>query len=83
MKRLLPVLLAAFLLTGCSSYYKIVDNDLNRSYYTKSITSRKSGAVTFTDAATGAKITLMEHAQMKITKDEYNAVVNPDSVKTK
>jgi|GEM_PF-1788296 len=83
MKRLLPILLAAFLLTGCSSYYKIVDNDSNRSYYTKSINSRKSGAVTFKDATTGAKITLMEYAQMKISKDEYNAVVSPDSAKLK
>jgi len=79
MKRLLPLLIAAFLLMGCSSYYKIVDTGSNRVFYTKSISNKKSGAITFTDASSGDKVTLIECTQRKISKEEYEDSVNKQS----
>ena len=76
MKRLLPLLMAAFLLMGCSSYYKIVATDTNRVFYTKSISNKKSGAITFTDANSGEKVTLLQCSQKKISKEEYQDSVN-------
>ena len=77
MKRLLPLLLPAFLMTGCASYYKITETKNNRVYYTTSYSSKKSGAITFKDAATGAKVTLLEHSMQKIDKEEFENNVNP------
>ena len=79
MKRLLPALLAAFLLTGCSTYYRVTDTKSNRVYYTKSLSDKKSGAVQFKDASSEEKVTLMAHSVKKISKDEFNSNVNKEA----
>ena len=77
MKKLIPTLLVAFLLTGCSTYYRVTDTKTNRVFYTKSISNKKSGAVQFKDVNTEEKVTLMAHSVKKISKDEFNSNLNP------
>ncbi len=77
MKRLIPALLAAFLLTACSSYYRVTGTNTNRVFYTKSIENKKSGACKFKDVNTEEKVTLMEYTVKKISKDEFNSNINP------
>ena len=77
MKRLFPALLAAFLLTACSSYYRVTDTNTNRVFYTNSISHKKSGAIHFKDANTEESVTLMEHSVKKISKEDFNSNLNP------
>ena len=77
MKRLIPALLAAFLLTACSSYYRVTDTNTNRVFYTKSISNKKSGACQFTDVNSQEKVTLMEYSVKKISKEDFNSNLNP------
>ena len=77
MKRLFLALLAAFLLTACSSYYRVTDTNTNRVFYTKSISNKKSGAIQFKDVNSEESVTLMEHSVKKISKDDFNSNINP------
>ena len=76
MKRLLPALVAALVLTACSSYYRVTDTKSNRVYYTKSISNKKSGAIQFKDANSEESVTLMAHSVKKISKDDFNSNLN-------
>ncbi|MHC4954482.1 MAG: hypothetical protein ACYTGZ_11390 [Planctomycetota bacterium] len=71
MKRLIPLLLAASFLAGCTSYYRVTDLRSNRVYFTKSISHKKSGAAIFKDAQSKETVTILEHSEKKISKAEY------------
>ena len=70
------VAVAALLLTGCTSYYKVTDPTSNKVYYTTSNVSERyksTGAVTFTDSTTGSQVTLQSSEVKKLTKEEYES----------
>lgn len=74
----LPLLaVAAASLAGCTTYYKVTDATTQRAYYTTKVDDSKltSGAVRFTDAATGAEVTLQSSEVQKISKQQYDTAV--------
>lgn len=64
--------------SGCgSSYYRVRDtSNTDNTYYTKSYKSRRAGTISFTDARSGAKVTLQNSAVQKISREEWNGAVN-------
>jgi len=67
---LIAILLAA---AGCGGhYYRVTDPASGRIYYTRDVdTKRRTGAVDFKDAKTGAKVTLQSSQVDKITEAQY------------
>ena len=59
------------LLAGCMNYYQVTDTVNGTKYYTKSVKDYKSGAVSFTDKKSGARVTLQNHAVKPIDRDTY------------
>lgn len=64
--------------SGCgSSYYRVRDTaNTDNTYYTKSYKTRRAGTISFTDARSGAKVTLQNSAVQKISREEWNGAVN-------
>ncbi len=70
------VVVAACLLSGCTSYYQVTDPASGRTFYTTDVDqSKKGGFVEFTDAKTKAQVTLQSSEVTKISKDQYKAAV--------
>jgi hypothetical protein len=62
---------AACTLMGCA-HYKVTDPSSGKVYYTDDVDrDKKQGRVTFTDAKTGAEVTLQSSDVQKISKEEY------------
>jgi uncharacterized protein YceK len=70
----LTALLVA-LLSGCATYYKVSDPNSSNVYYTTDIDKEKSGAISFTDAKSKAKVTLQSSAITEISSDEWDKAV--------
>ena len=70
----LAALLVA-LLSGCATYYKVSDPNSSNVYYTTDIDKEKSGAISFTDAKSKAKVTLQSSAITEISSDEWDKAV--------
>lgn len=64
-------------LTGCTSYYKINDPTTNRTYYTNDYDNETGGAVVFTDAATGAKVTVQNSEVIEINAATFKEGIAP------
>lgn len=65
---LLPTLAAC----GGGKYYLVTDTSSGRVYYTRDVdTKRRTGAVDFKDAKSGAKVTLQSSQVEKITEAQY------------
>lgn len=64
---------AALVVAGCSTYYKAVDPQSGREYYTKEIDDVKGGAVKLKDARSGAVITLQSSEVKEISEKEFEA----------
>jgi hypothetical protein len=59
-------------LSGCGSYYAVRDPAGRTDYYTTEIDSAGlSGAIKFTDARSGAVVTLQSSEVRKISKEEF------------
>lgn len=71
MRRML--LFALLALAGCGGHhYRVTDTSSGRVYYTRDVdTKRRTGAVDFKDAKTGAKVTLQSSQVEKISKAQY------------
>jgi hypothetical protein len=67
------LLVALLLLGACSGkYYRVTDTSSGRVYYTRDVdTKRRSGAVDFKDAKSGAKVTIQSSQVEKITEAQY------------
>jgi hypothetical protein len=65
--------LSLFLLAACGgSYYRVKDTASGRVYYTRDVdTKRRTGAVDFKDAKSGAKVTLQSSEVEKISEADY------------
>ncbi|MGH8682693.1 MAG: hypothetical protein ACREVS_18350 [Burkholderiales bacterium] len=68
MKRL--AVLAAVLVAGCASYYRVTDPGTGRAYYTEKV-ERKNGTVMFKDAKTGAEVTMTSSVVLEVSGDEF------------
>lgn len=66
-----------FVISGCASYYKVVDPDSNRVYYTDSIHKKGNGVIQFKDEATKTHVTLPQSEIMEITEDQFKANIHP------
>jgi hypothetical protein len=60
------------LAVGCASYYQITDPTTGKVYYSDGLDQSSSGATVFTDAKTGAKITLQNSEVSKISEAQFN-----------
>ena len=72
---LLPCLCLPLLASGCASYHQVTDPSTKKVYYTKHLRSRRRGAVIFTDAATGQKVTLQNSEVKQITHRQFDQAV--------
>ncbi|HVJ10359.1 MAG TPA: hypothetical protein VNC62_02195 [Burkholderiales bacterium] len=71
-RKLLCAMVLALPLSGCGSYYLVRDPAGNTAYYTDDIDSAgMNGAIKFTDARSGAVVTLQSSEVRKISKDEF------------
>ena len=77
MKRLMGLGLGFLLIFGCGgkTYWMVNDLNTNNVYYTQGINNLSGGAVIFTDAQTGNRVTLQNHGEKKMTEEEFKAAV--------
>jgi uncharacterized protein YceK len=68
MRRL--AVLAAVLVAGCASYYKVTDPATGRAYYTEKV-ERTNGTIMFKDAQTGAEVTMTSSVVLEVSSDEF------------
>jgi uncharacterized protein YceK len=64
------VVIAAVLLAGCASYYRVTDPGSGRAYYTEKV-ERKNGTIMFKDAKTGAEVTMTSSVVLEVPKAEF------------
>lgn len=72
MRRLLLAAFALVMLAGCQQYYRVIDPQTNRIYYTRDVDRTGSGAVTLTDDRDGDIVTLQNSEIEKITEQQYD-----------
>jgi hypothetical protein len=72
---LLCCLCLTLLVSGCASYHCVTDPTTKTVYYTKHLKNKRNGAVVFTDAATGQKVTLQNSEIKKIKRSEFDQAV--------
>lgn len=74
----ISVVSAAVLLAGCGGGpYRIRESaSADSTYYAKSFKRQKDGTISFTDARTGAKVTLQSSVVEEIPRDEWRGAVN-------
>jgi outer membrane protein assembly factor BamE (lipoprotein component of BamABCDE complex) len=66
----------AFVLSGCASYYKVMDPVSGKVYYTEDIDHKENGAIRFKDEVSKSRVTLTESEIMEITEDQYKANIH-------
>jgi len=72
MCRSIVLLSAGLLVAACaSSYFKVTDPASKNVYYTEKVERAGGGAASFTDARSGAMVTLQNSEVKEINKDEY------------
>jgi hypothetical protein len=80
--RILRLFIAALsfsLLAGCfSNYYEVKDPGSDKTYYTNKIKENREGSISFSDATTGANVTIQNSEVREIKKDEFKAAVPND-----
>ncbi|MBA3036802.1 MAG: hypothetical protein FP814_09945 [Desulfobacterium sp.] len=64
-------------ISGCASYYKIVDPVSKKVYYSDSVDKKGNGAIQFKDEVSKNKVTLPQSEVMKVTEDQYKAETRP------
>jgi len=65
------VVLSGVLATACASYYKVMDPTSGTVYYTEKVDRGSGGAVTFTDAKSGADVTIQNSEVKEISEKEF------------
>lgn len=66
----------AFALSGCASYYKVMDPVSGKTYYTDDISTQANGAIRFKDEVSKARVTLPVSEVMEITEDQYKSHIH-------
>lgn len=62
-----------FVITGCGSYYKILDPTTDKIYYADDLDRKKDGSVEFVDALTGSEVRIENSEVTEINKEEFKA----------
>ncbi len=77
--RLAGLVLACVLMSGCAAkYYRVTDADTGKTYYTPKVKKdKKSGAVSFVDAASGAPVTLQKPQVTQIKRAQFDQALAP------
>ncbi len=70
---LIVSLCVGLLVVGCASYYKVMDPQTGKEYYTQELDNVKGGAVKLKDARSGSIVTIQNSEVKEITEDEYKA----------
>jgi hypothetical protein len=73
MKTYAALLITLFLAAGCTTYAKVTDPTTGKIYYTSDLNHRNSGAAFFTDARTGAKVSLQSSEVEPINKEQFES----------
>ena len=73
--------LTALLLCGCTNYYMVKDIQTGKVFYSNAILQEKGQAVVFKEIGSGAQVTLQNSKVTQISKDQYQAAIQPPSVK--
>jgi hypothetical protein len=73
--------LAALLLCACTNYYMVKDVQTGKVFYTTAILQQKGQAVVFKEIGSGAQVTLQNSKVTPISKEQYQAAIQPPSVK--
>lgn len=63
----------ATLAMGCASYYVVTDPKTGKHYYTTDWETARGGTTRFTDAKSGAIITIQESEIREISEKEFQA----------
>ena len=71
--RLVLLILAGLVISGCATYYQVTDPVSGHIYYTKDIDRQKGGAVELKDAKTGDKVTVQNSEIREINKEEFES----------
>ena len=66
------LVLLSLSIAGCASYYQVTDPSTGKVYYTQEV-ERDDGAVTFTDANSGAEVTLQNTEVKEINQETFRA----------
>ncbi len=62
---------ACLLVAGCASYYKVIDPESGREYYTQKVETITGGAVKLKDARTGNIVTIQNSEVKEINSEDY------------
>jgi len=68
---LTAILGLAALAMGCASYYAVTDPKTGRQYYTTEWETARGGTTRFTDAKSGAIVTIQESEIREISQKEF------------
>jgi len=74
------ILLAAFLATGCASYYKVADPATGSIYYTEKV-DREGSAAVFKDARSGSLVTIQNSEISEVSKKDFEAGIKAPTSK--
>jgi len=66
-------LCAGLLVTACASYYRVVEPQSGRAYYTQDVKQERGGAVKFKDAGSGAVVTIQNSEVKEISGKDFDA----------
>ena len=58
---------------GCASYYAVTDPKTGKQYYTTEWEAARGGTTRFTDAKTGAIVTIQESEVREVSEKEFQA----------
>ena len=58
---------------GCASYYAVTDPKTGKQYYTTEWETARGGTTRFTDAKTGAIVTIQESEVREVSEKEFQA----------
>ena len=66
------IFLLAIIISGCSSYYRVVDPTTDKVYYTTEVHKLQGGAVKLKDDKTQRTVTVTNSEIKEISEMEYN-----------
>ena len=75
--RILVAVAVLSLLAGCfSNYYEVKDPSSDKIYYTTKINEKREGSVSFSDAKSGANVTIQNSEVREIKKAAFKEAVS-------
>ena len=69
----LALIAALSMLVACTTYHYVTDPQTNNTYYTEDLERVDAGAIEFTDARTGERVSLPSSEVREINEEEFMA----------